>query len=471
MNLVQLSGPVTSAFEDESGPMTASQTEDFSTKANNNHQRSFNKDKRMSTPATATKSPLSRKAFFGHGQITQGVLENLRQFSASCQRQRPYQMLDAESSRARAGCADEMGIIFANEIRGPLDAEGKPTIKTDYLAAPLEAATDADTLGTLAGALVSLQALDFFAYKLPLISGGKIMTDFSADPGELNQTAYTRKITVPGIVSYNNTLDADGYPVGWVPASAGQAIDAPIVMDELIGVPIPFSLSTLSSTQRNLFTEQAPAAGYALAKYFIQKIYGVCTAANYNSYAVATAADAQGIVKVPTAYPTYAVALVDFARSKMQEISTAFDCNEVPDEDRTLLLNAQYYGKAANDPSLVTFFAGQQAPEIVTKGVLPELAGFTPVKAPNFPGTNNRVGIALQKNGLMAKSRLPTNLNTLMPGAGNGLITQVVHPETGLAMLVVHWVDHKRGASTMMPCAILGAAKGDIRGGLVLTSQ
>jgi hypothetical protein len=423
------------------------------------------------TQASRSNNILPRRAYFGHGQVSQGVMENLKQLAACCKRQLPFQALDLQASDARAGCADEIGIIFANEIRGPLNAEGKPTIKAEYLTAPLEAATDADTLGTLAGVLVSLQALDFFAYKLPMITGGKIMTDFSSEPGELNQTATTRKILVPGIVSYDNTLDTDGYPKGWAPASAAQTTDISITMDELVGVPIPFSLSTLSSTQRNLFTENAPAAGYALAKYFVQKIYGVCTAGNFNAYAAVTPADAQGIVKVPTAYPTFPIALIDFARSKIADIGTAFDANEVPDEDRTLLLNAQYYGKAAQDPSITTFFAGQQSPEIVTKGVLPELAGFMPVKAPNFPGSNNRVGIALQKNGLLAKSRLPANLNTLMPGAGNGLISQVVHPETGLAMLVVHWVDHKRGYSTLMPCAILGAAKGDTRGGLVLTSQ
>jgi hypothetical protein len=94
-----------------------------------------------------------------------------------------------------------------------------------------------------------------------------------------------------------------------------------------------------------------------------------------------------------------------------------------------------------------------------------------PIKAPNFPGSNNRVGIALQKNGLIAKSRLPANLNTVMPGAGNGTVTQIVHAETGMAMLLVQWVDHRRGYSAWNPCAILGGAKGDNRGGLVITSQ
>ena len=45
-----------------------------------------------------------------------------------------------------------------------------------------------------------------------------------------------------------------------------------------------------------------------------------------------------GIVKVPTAYATYPVALIDFARSKIAEVAAAFDANEVPDEDRSVIL-------------------------------------------------------------------------------------------------------------------------------------
>jgi hypothetical protein len=428
---------------------------------------------RQTAGATALQAGGARLEF---GAVKEGAIRILGAVAKCCQQQMPIRGLDASACEKRSIIAREIAMIYRNEIRGKtmeLDASGNfvPTMNPDFLLAPLEAAADTDTLGTLAGTLVSQRYLDIFMYKLPLISGGRIMTDFSDQPSDLNQTVSTRKIVVPAIVSYDPTLDTDGYPKGWVPANAAQTTDVNITMDELIGVPIQFDLAALSSTQRNLFSEQAPAAAYANALYFLKKIYAVCTAANFSSYAAVTAADANGIVKVPIAYPTYAVAQIDFARSKMAEIAAAFDANEVPDEDRSLLLNAGYYNKATTDPSLVTFFAGQQSPEIVTQGKLPDLAGFVPIKAPNFPGTTNRVGMALQKNGLLAKSRLPANLNTIQPGAGNGTITQIVHPDTGLAMLVVLWTDHKRGYSAWLPCAILGAAKGDIRGGMVITSQ
>lgn len=423
--------------------------------------------------ATPPNPKVSRRALLD--SVKSGALETLRSLNACLKKQKPIQGLDAAACEDRGIVASELATIWANDIRGhfELDAEGfrRPTIKPEFLLAPLEAAADADTLGTLAGTIVSMRYLDIFMYKLPLISGGRIMTDFSEEPGQLSQTSSTRKIVVPGIVSYDDTLDTDGYPKGWVPATPAQSIDVNITLDELIGVPIQFDLAALSSTQRALFEEQAPAAAYAAAKYFTQKIYGVCTAANFNAYATVSDADAQGIVKVPIAYPTYPCALIDFARSKISEIGAAFDANEVPDENRSILLNVPYYNKATNDPSLVTFFAGQQNPEIVTQGQLPNLSGFTPIKAPNFPGSNSRFGIALQKNGLIAKSRMPANLNSINPGAGNGSVTQIVHPETGMALMVVGWSDHKRGYSAWNPCAILGAAKGDTRGGLVGTTE
>ncbi len=411
----------------------------------------------------------SSVAVLGYGDVREGANRILKALEACLKQQRPIVGLDAESNQRRTVIARDMALIYAKEIRGGLDAEGRPTIKDDYLLAPMEAAVDSDTLGTLVGTLVAQRTLDLFTYNLPLID--RIMTDFSDLPSDLNQTVKTRKVLIPTVQSYDNTLGADGRPNGWGTASAGQTTDIDITLDELVGVPIPFSLATLSSTQRALFMETAPAASYAMAKYFIAKLYAVCTAANFNSYAAVTAADAQGVIKVPNAYATYAVGEIDFAKSHIAKIGAAFDANEVPEQDRTLLLNAGYYAKAIVDPSLVSFFAGQNNPEIVTEGRLPMLAGFAPVKAANFPGTNNRVGMALQKNGLLAKSRLPANLNEILPGAGNGSVTQIVHPKTGMAMMLIQYTNHQRGFTEWLPCVILGAAKGDARGGLVITNQ
>jgi hypothetical protein len=409
-------------------------------------------------------------AALAYGDVNEAPLRIYKHMAELCNRQMRTFGMEASDCKLRSDTAKQFALVYRKEIRGGFDADGCPTMKPEFVYAPLlEATADTDTLGTLVGTLVTQRTLDLFRYKFPLI--GRIMTDMSDQPSDLNQTVSTRKILVPAVQTFDTALAADGYPNGWDVASNAQTADVNITLDELVGVPIPFSMAALSSTQRELFGEQAEAQVYALVKYFLAKIYAVCTTANFNAYAAVTNPDAQGVVKVPVAYASYAVALIDFARSAAAKIGVAFDANEVPEEMRTLLLNAQYYGKATEDPSIVTFFAGQQSPGIVTDGKLPNLSGFVPVKAPNFPGTNNRVGIALQKNGLLAKSRLPANLMDVFPGAGNGTSTQVTDPETGFSMMMVRYIDNKRGFAAQLAAAILGAAKGDTRGGLVITSQ
>lgn len=422
-----------------------------------------------------TAGSVALTASLGYGDVGEDPRRIYRHLGELCKRQMRAFGMEASDCKLRSDTAKEFALVYRKEIRGAFDAEGCPTVKPEFIytaidrAIPMEAAADTDTLGTLVGTLVTQRTLDLFRYKFPLIS--RIMTDMSDQPSDLNQAVSTRKVLVPAVQTFDTTLDTDGYPKGWDVASSAQTTDINITLDELVGVPIPFSMAALSSTQRQLFGEQAEAQVYALIKYFLAKLYAVCTTANFNAYAVVTAADAQGVIKVPTAYASYPKALIDFARSAAAEIGVAFDANEVPEEMRTLLLNAQYYGKATQDPSIVTFFAGQQAPGIITDGKLPNLSGFVPVKAPNFPGTNNRVGIALQKNGLLAKSRLPANLMDVFPGAGNGTSTQVTEPDTGFSMMMVRYIDNKRGFAAQLAAAILGAAKGDVRGGLVLTSQ
>lgn len=393
----------------------------------------------------------------------EGPTNILKALTVLTQRQLSIRGMDAGAVKERQKIALEAASIYNREILDTvLEAEGARRIRPDFIGAPLEAATDADVLGTLSGTLVAQRALQLFKYKLPLVD--RILIDFSEQQAVKGQVVATRKITVPSVQTYDPTLGVSGRPNGWATASAATTVDATVALDELVGVPIPLSMSTLSSTHRNLFAETAPAATYALAKYFIDKIYAKATAANFNAYAAVGA-------KVPTAYATYAAALVDFARSKVAEIGAAFDWNEVPEEDRTLILNPSYYAKGTTDPSLVNFFAGQQSPGIVTQGVLPPLNDFGLLKAGNFPQTNNRVGIAIQRNAFIGVSRLPSDYTQVLPGANNGAVSQITDPETGMTVMLIQYVNHQQGYAEWLICALLGADVGDKRAGLVLTSQ
>ena len=348
----------------------------------------------------------------------------------------------------RREVANQVAALYAHEIKDK-----------EVLDMPLRAAdyTDpAGNLGTMAGTLVAQRTLELFKYQFPALT--RVSTDFSDMPAQFGQSIATRILSVPAITTYDTTL-------GWTtPAGTPTSTDVLVSLNEHVGVPIRFNANTLASTMRRLFDEFAPAASYALGKYFVDKIYKLFTLANFNAYAAKSAT-------VPTAYATYAVGLGDFARSHLVKISAAMNVNLVPLHDRISLLNSAYFGQLATDPSLTTFFAGQQAPGMITDNELPKMATFQPIEAPNMPTTANLVGIALQKAGIVAVTRLSNDYTQALPGSSYGSVQTITNPDTGISVVLVQYVDHKLGFAEWRIQVMLGAAVGDNRAGLLITSQ
>lgn len=365
-----------------------------------------------------------------------------------------------KSSEERADLSRQMAALYARDVSKNPELQAMPL---HAMSGALEAAAALDTLGTVAGTLVVQRTLEFFRINYPMFQS--IYTDFSDQPAMLNQTIDTRIVSKPAVQTYSATLGADGRPGGWSTASAATTTSVTLSLDEHVGVPVVFDANTLSSTIRRLFDEQAPAMAYALAAYFVAKIYGKITAANFNAYAAVNGA------KVPVAYATYVKAVGDFARSAAVDLNAIFNPNEVPLHDRALLLNSAYYAAAGKDPSLVTFWAAQRNPELITEGELPRMSKFTPIEAPDFPVSNNRVGFAFQKNALCAISRVPQDYSKILPGASYGNVTQISDPQTGMTIMLVEYVNHTGGYAEMRMETYIGAGKGDSRAGLVITSQ
>ena len=373
-----------------------------------------------------------------------------------CARGKKGSRLGVEELQAKSSKADSFYEIWANDIR--------QNSKILNLRQPaLEAATDADNAGTLAGALVLQKALEYFHIIYPAFDA--LTLDFSDQPALLNQLLYTRSIGSLAVQTYNNTVDTAGRPKGWDTVSPVSMTDVEIEVDEHVGVPVVFGADTLAKTMRQLFDELSPAMAYALSKYFMQKIYALFTPANYDAYAAVNGA------KVPTAYATYAKGLADFARSAIVDLNLIFNPNEVPLHDRTVLLNSAYYGQISKDPSLITFWAGQRNPELITEGELPKMSKFVPIEAPDFPTANNAVGMALQKNGVVAIARPPFDYTRALPGASYGNCTMVKLPETQLTVMLVEYVNHTGGFAERRMEVAIGAKVGDKRGGLLITKQ
>jgi hypothetical protein len=378
-----------------------------------------------------------------------------------------------DSSEVAANRRRQAAIEAADYFKRELDPHFDSFLDMEF--AEIEAAnattegslTD-NYLGTLTGVLVLQKSLPLFKYNYPIL--GALFQDFSATPGLFNVAELTRVIITPAVQEYDPTPDDAGRPKGWATVSRAQTIDVPIKLDSYLGVPIVFSNTLLAGTLRRLFEEQGPAAIYAIAKRFVGKITALLTAANFNAYAAITGADANGVVKVPVAYPTYAVSPKNFNLDSIQDIEMAFDSNEVPPTDRGILLNSQCYNAAKRDARLSLFFAAVRDEDIIYEGKLPKrLEGFLPYRAPWLPGTGDMVGFGFHKAGVVLKQRLPTDWTTAMDVLIPGSVTTVVGPDAGLSCLLVQYINLTGGWAEWRLETMVGAGPGDNRGGLVLT--
>lgn len=418
--------------------------------------------------------------------------------------------------------ANEAAAIYARELKGRED---------DWMNCPLEEAIKAAdvtsaAVGTLAGTLVLQRNLPLLKFNYPMLR--TMFTDFSDAVGLWQQTELTRIPITPAVTEYDATLDANGRPKGFVVVTPAQTVDVPITLSKHVGIPMIFGVQTLASTVRNLFAEQSAGAINALGGYFVDMATALMTAANFNAYKqitdaacgttsgstamtlattagvypgqeisgtgiptgthIASVTDGTNAVmtiaatatatvtatlsggKVPTLYPTYVKALADFNFASLGEIGVAFDNNRVPYEGRYAMLNASYYARLTQDPTVNNFFAAMNSKEIISKGALPELNNFTPQKAPFFPTTSSRVGFAYHAAAMALKARLPQDFTTAVGAMVPGSVTTVTDPDTGLSVLNVQRVDLVGSYAESRIEAMLGANVGDRRAGLVLTS-
>lgn len=429
--------------------------------------------------------------------------------------------LSHETHKDKGRLAREACALFAKDI------ENNPSLSDITIEEAIKAAdvTDAQ-VGLLAGTLVLQRALPLLQYEYPIL--GAITSDFSDAPGLYGQTETTRIILKPAVQTYSTTPDSAGRPTGWSTVSPAQTVDVSVTLDAHVGVPIVFGVQTLAKTVRNLFGEVAPMALYALGGYAVDKLAALMTAANFNAYAdvsegggettdgstaivvtstagmypgqaisgtgipantyvrsitsstaavitQAATATNTGLTftlsggKVPTTYATYVKALADFDVASIGEIKTAFDINEVPMQERFALLSSPYHTKLGNTPTLNSFFAAMQKPEIITKGILPEVQGFSPQNAPWFPSSSNRVGFAGHKASLLLKTRLPNDFTQAVGAMVPGSVTTVTAPG-GISVLLVQYVSLQGNYAEWRPEVMIGAAVGERRAGLVLTS-
>jgi hypothetical protein len=328
------------------------------------------------------------------------------------------------------------GAIYAKDISPRMD---------EAEMVPISAA---NAPGSLAGTLVTQRTLELLKFQFPVLK--QISTDFTAESALYNQTIKSRVVAIPTVSTYNTTT---GYA-----QTDMTSVDVDVTLNQHKYVQITFDANTLSGTVRQLFDDFAPASSYALAKDMVDAVYALITAANF------------------TATPT-TKSLVNFARNDVIDMGTALTLRGVPGGslNRSLLLHPTYYGQVEKDSgtvlNAVTALAAFQRPEILTEGVLPNLDGFKVINAPNLPGNSeNLVGFGMSRSALLVATRLPSDYANVLPGASNGIVTPVIDPDLGIAVMQVQYVDHTLGRANQRMALIYGVAKGQDNAGQRLVS-
>jgi hypothetical protein len=99
------------------------------------------------------------------------------------------------------------------------------------------------------------------------------------------------------------------------------------------------------------------------------------------------------------------------------------------------------------------------------------ISNFELDNASYMPRTSNRVGFAGHKCSLVVKTRLPMDLQQVLPGTPlPGSMAVITDPVTQLSMALSSYHNLQAGYAEWRPELMSGVAVGDRRAGLVMTS-
>lgn len=300
----------------------------------------------------------------------------------------------------------------------------------------------ANSLGDLSGDLILQQSLDNILYQFPLLS--RISTNFSGEGALLSQTITTRLRAQRTATDF---VTADGYVAG-----DATHTDVDIVIDKHKYDMVTFSVTDLAKTRRDLFGEEEEGMLYSVVKAMIDDLYALITTANFTN--------------TPTTK-----SLLDFGRDTIVDMKVALHNAKVFGGVRTLLLNSNYYGAAEKDVVIINNQSNPSAAQVFGASKLPTIAEFAPFEAGNLPTTGNLTGFGFRADALAMASRLPSDYTTAIPGLpSTGVVSTIMHPESGLSLQKVAYLNHQMGNASARVALMYGVAKGRAVAGQILRS-
>lgn len=390
----------------------------------------------------------------------QDIALTLRNFKKAVDQDQPvYEYVNAKNSSRILSEVLQAPRIYGGGIRKLMETR-EGCMEVLRCANQMDRFQAGNALGTLAGILVVQRRLDLLKYEFPELT--RVTTDFSAEPVQYAQQVTTR-ITVPPTVASYAAPPGAGY--------ADQNVtdtDVNVTINNHHFTQITYSANDLASTVRLLFPEQEEGMHFSMGLDLVNTLLTLVTPANFVGQAGDGSINPSGLN-----VPGKTVAAVDqFNRKTVILMKAALHQRGAISGDKTLLLDEQYHAALEGDTTIVGNLINIDSGRAIATSRLPKIASFQPYESPYLPSANNLVGFGFRKDALVMAARLPNNYADVFPGVTGGGVTQIVtNPDTGLSVMLVMFLSHSAGTTSMRIAWMFGVAIGNQLSGQILTSQ
>jgi len=303
----------------------------------------------------------------------------------------------------------------------------------------------ANSLGTLSPTLVTLDTIAFLKKTFPIIT--QITTDFSADATLLNSTVISRVVTPPPAHDYVSPAAAG---TGYNAQDAATTTDVPVVINKHKFATLAFSDTEVSSTKRDLTTEQKQALAYALGRQLLIDLFALVTPTNFTT--------------------TYQI--VDPKNSNRHTVMAMRQLlvTNGASINRFGVVNPIVFAALGQDTSVISKFNfGGADPNLSSSsGTIDGFSGFsTIIEYAELNTANSLAGFFGAKEALVMAARVPEVPDIALPG----IIENVVDPDSGLTIQYREYYDMMGGMLNVTLTWMYGVAKGVTGHGAILVQN
>lgn len=296
---------------------------------------------------------------------------------------------------------------------------------------------DANSLGTVANAIVSQRVLELVVSKRPMLKG--VVTDFSDEVASKGDIVKTRTIGLPTVQNFGTS------------ASSAADSDVTVTLDLHKEVYYSFSGAEVASTRRDLVGERAEAMAVALGNSMVDAMAALITEANFGTLNQTTQASGW-----------------DF--STITAICKGMNNAGIPDVGRFAWVTEDVAEALVNDQTLLEYVDKSTARSAYS--VWTNVKGFTNIwEYPAMPQTNNIVGFFASRSALIVSARIPRTGADLLGTSYAGTLTTVTDPVSGFSVLRNEWIEPSTLAANARLITLYGVDVGNAACGWTLQTS